>query len=94
MSLTNNEYMSKGEQRILQHWKDYEKEHNGESPTLYQAAKDLGYGGHGYISKSVNKLVKMGFMQKKQVKGRMGNTYSVVSFDSITRIQPTDSNKD
>jgi len=76
--LSDNIELTDVEKQLLEYWIEFEKEH-GKSPSIYRALEDLHRKGYSATKYALNNLVDKGLMEKKQVKGRMGNVYSVKS---------------
>lgn len=71
MTLSKLENTTKVQDKLIQYWKEYEKEH-GEPPSLSEAAKHFKYASASSIQDTVKRLVSKGLMEPKPIKSDKG----------------------
>ena len=71
MTLSKLENTTKVQDKLIQYWKDFEKEH-GEPPSLSEAARDLDYASASSVQDTIKRLVSKGLMEPKPIKSDKG----------------------
>lgn len=77
MTLIKRNELTQVERDLLAYWDRCEKEMKGKPVSLTKVSKELRYKSSSGVFYVLKRLVRKGYMQTRQVKGRNGNVYSV-----------------